>query len=96
MSRPERLFSVVVGQRVAVYEIYGVRWPGSDVGVPVWGTVTRADDGLGFRFMPDLPDVTSNGHSNAHEHTGYRDQLGWQVNSSCRVTDMYVIEELCL
>jgi len=63
-----------VGDRVMCFWITGVTWP--DNYVPR-GVVTEVYKDAGqFRFMPDEPDLTSNGGGNASD---FEPDVGWYI-----------------
>jgi hypothetical protein len=86
------------GTRILCVTIGGVVWP-DDTKHPLRGVVARVPDDMtqnqilpqvSFQFLPDEPDLSSNGVNNAREFDTY----GWYVDSQDEwVLDDLVIEE---
>lgn len=81
-----------VGDRVTVFDIRSVTWPGSDDGVGLSGVVTLIGSD-NFYFLPDEPDESRNYRAKipARNHS----ENGWSVMDSDEwiFTD-YIINEL--
>lgn len=83
------LTKIFVGQRVLCYSINNVKGISDDG----WrGFVTQKESSNRFRWMPDLPDPTSNGIGDARN---FSPQFGWEVGiHDLWQPDDFLIEEI--
>lgn len=80
-----------VGDRVFVYSIPCVTWPGCEDGIPLVGEVSVAPDQMSrgaFYFLPDLPDPSTNGRNNARAQLAGRGTHGWRVEAWVETIDI--------
>lgn len=79
-----------VGTRICCFSICGVFWP--DNKHPLRGVVSAVFEAKEqFKFLPDEPDLSSNGDGNARR---YDTEYGWFIDSDCDWDyDELVIEE---